>query len=40
MSYYKSIDDYESGQKPLKDNRINISEYSAMPVKNGTSVFA
>ena len=36
MSYYKSIDDYESGQKPLKDNRINISEYNAMPVKNGT----
>lgn len=35
MSYYKSIDDYESGQKPLKDNRINISEYNAMPVKNG-----
>ena len=39
MSYYKSIDDYESGQKPLKDNRISISEYTAKPVKNEETHF-
>ncbi|CAE7736617.1 unnamed protein product [Symbiodinium sp. KB8] len=39
MSYYKSIDDYESGQPPLKGNRIKIQDYTCKAVATETSQF-
>ena len=37
MSYYKSIDDYESGQPPLKGNRIKIQDYTCKAVASALS---